>query len=37
MLKTIPTDKVRLGMYICALNGSWVDHPLNLVGSQVFR
>ena len=27
MLKTIPTDKVTLGMHIHALNGAWIDHP----------
>lgn len=27
MLKTIPTHKVKLGMYIHELQGAWVDHP----------
>jgi putative nucleotidyltransferase with HDIG domain len=27
MLKTIPTEKVTLGMHIHALNGAWIDHP----------
>lgn len=27
MLKTIPTNQVKLGMHIHALKGAWVDHP----------
>jgi HD-GYP domain-containing protein (c-di-GMP phosphodiesterase class II) len=27
MLKTIPTQRVMIGMYIHALKGAWVDHP----------
>lgn len=27
MLKTIAIQQVRLGMYVHALNGAWVDHP----------
>jgi HD-GYP domain-containing protein (c-di-GMP phosphodiesterase class II) len=27
MLKTIPTQRVIIGMYIHALKGAWVDHP----------
>lgn len=27
MLKTVPTNQVKLGMHIHALKGAWVDHP----------
>ena len=27
MLKKIPTDAVRLGMYLHAIEGSWLAHP----------
>lgn len=27
MMKTIPTNQVKLGMHIHKLNGAWVDHP----------
>ena len=27
MLKNIPTQKVRLGMYLQAMDGSWLAHP----------
>ncbi|MGP1716393.1 MAG: HD-GYP domain-containing protein [Methylophilus sp.] len=27
MLKTVLVKDVRMGMYICALKGAWIDHP----------
>ncbi|HEU6454578.1 MAG TPA: DUF3391 domain-containing protein, partial [Roseateles sp.] len=27
MLKKIPTSEVRLGMYLQAMDGSWLSHP----------
>lgn len=27
MLKTIPTNQVKLGMYINSVKGAWVNHP----------